>query len=84
MKMTASWEIELCIVQVDQRSRGAYCLHHQGDDNGGSTHIRNVGLFLRHYTAPFQEGCHVLVLLRLACLSLSSTVAHSDSFCQLA
>jgi hypothetical protein len=39
MKMTAFWDVALCsFVDVDRRFRGAYCLHHQGDD-GGSTHL---------------------------------------------
>jgi hypothetical protein len=33
-KMTAFWDIVLCnLVGVGQRFRGAYCLHHQGDDH---------------------------------------------------
>jgi hypothetical protein len=41
-KMTAFWDIVPCsFVGEDRRFRGAYCLHHQGDDDpddGGSTH----------------------------------------------
>jgi len=37
------------LVEVDRRFRGAYFLH-QGDD-GGSTHLWNVGLLQRDYTA---------------------------------
>jgi hypothetical protein len=29
--MIASWDIAPCSLEVDQRFRGAYCLHHQGD-----------------------------------------------------
>jgi hypothetical protein len=33
MKVTAFWDIELCIlIEVGQHFRGAYCLHHQGYD----------------------------------------------------
>jgi hypothetical protein len=39
MKMMAFWGIALCgLVEVNRRFRGAYCLHHQGDD-GGSMHL---------------------------------------------
>jgi hypothetical protein len=34
MKMIAFWDIAPCSpVEVDQRFRGVYCLHHQGDGN---------------------------------------------------
>jgi hypothetical protein len=33
MKMTAFWDT------VDRRFRGAYCLHHQSPDDGGSNHL---------------------------------------------
>jgi hypothetical protein len=33
MKMTVFWDVASCrLVDTDQRSRGAYCLHHQGDE----------------------------------------------------
>jgi hypothetical protein len=32
MKTRAFWDIVPCSVGVDRRFRGAYCLHHQGDD----------------------------------------------------
>jgi hypothetical protein len=32
-EMTISWDIETCSpVYIDRRFRGAYCLHHQGDE----------------------------------------------------
>jgi hypothetical protein len=32
MKMIAFWDIVPCsFIEVDQRFRGAYCLHHQGN-----------------------------------------------------
>jgi hypothetical protein len=44
--MTVFWVVApCCLVEVYQRFRGAYCLHHQGDnrphppDNGGSKHL---------------------------------------------
>jgi hypothetical protein len=41
--MTAFWDIEpFNRIEVDQLFRGAYCLHHQGNDHpddGGSTHL---------------------------------------------
>jgi hypothetical protein len=51
-KIKALWDIELCSLGVDRRFRGAYCLRHQGDD-GGSTHLRNVGLLQRDYMALY-------------------------------
>jgi hypothetical protein len=34
MNMTAIWDIAPCsLVEVVQHFRGAYCLHHQGDDD---------------------------------------------------
>jgi hypothetical protein len=39
VKRTAFWDIApCCIVEVDRRLRGAYCLHHHSDD-GGSVHL---------------------------------------------
>jgi hypothetical protein len=33
--MTAFWDIAPCgLVEADRRFRGAYCLHHQDDDDG--------------------------------------------------
>jgi hypothetical protein len=40
------------LVGVTRRFRGAYCPHHHPDD-GGSTHLWNVGLLLRDYTALY-------------------------------
>jgi hypothetical protein len=45
------WDVEPCSnVEVDRLFKGAYCLHHKGDD-GGSTHLWNVGQLQRDYTA---------------------------------
>jgi hypothetical protein len=44
------WDVApLCLVEVRRRLRDVYYLHHHGDD-GGSTHLWNVGLHQRHYT----------------------------------
>jgi hypothetical protein len=35
MKMTVLWDMAPCtVVEVDRGFRGAYCLHHQGEDGG--------------------------------------------------
>jgi hypothetical protein len=52
-KMTVFWDIAPCnLVEVDRRFRGAYWLHHHLPDDGGSTHLWNVGLLL-DYTALY-------------------------------
>jgi hypothetical protein len=34
MKIAAFWDIASCsLVEVDRSFRGAYCLHHQGNDD---------------------------------------------------
>jgi hypothetical protein len=42
MKIRAFWYVAPCsLVGVDQRFRGAYCLHHQGDEPWlGNTELR--------------------------------------------
>jgi len=45
MKFRVFWDVAPCShVEVDQRFRGAYCLHGQGlvhpPDDGGSTHLK--------------------------------------------
>jgi hypothetical protein len=43
MKFTVFWDMPPCShVEVGRRFRGEYCLHHSPDD-GGSTHLWNVG-----------------------------------------
>jgi hypothetical protein len=40
MKVTAFRDIApSSLVEVDRRFRGAYCLHQQVDDDGGSAHL---------------------------------------------
>jgi hypothetical protein len=37
MKMAVFWVVSPCTrVEIYQRFRGPFCLHHQGDDDGGS------------------------------------------------
>jgi hypothetical protein len=50
MKMTLFWDVAPCShVEASRRLRDAYCLHYL-DDDGGSTHLSNVGQ--SDYTAP--------------------------------
>jgi hypothetical protein len=57
MEMTDLWNTAPCsLVVVDRRFRGAYCLHHQGGDRPdglGSTHLSNVDLLQRRFTAQY-------------------------------
>jgi hypothetical protein len=40
IKMRAFWDIAPCgLEESHRRFRCAYCLHHQADDDGGSTHF---------------------------------------------
>jgi hypothetical protein len=43
LKFRVFWDVAPCsLIGVDQRFRGVYCLHHQGDhrpDDGGSTRL---------------------------------------------
>jgi hypothetical protein len=33
LKMAVCWDTAPCsLIEIDQRFRGAYCLHHQGDE----------------------------------------------------
>jgi hypothetical protein len=51
MKIIIYWDIAPCsLVEINQCFRGAYCLHHQGND-GGSKHLWNIGKFLWDYMA---------------------------------
>jgi hypothetical protein len=31
--------LRFVVSEIDRHFRGAYCLHHQGDDDGGSKHL---------------------------------------------
>jgi hypothetical protein len=49
LEMTVFWDIApYNIIEVGRRLRGAYYVSYQGDDDGGSQHLWNVGLLLRH------------------------------------
>jgi hypothetical protein len=51
MKMAVNCVVAPCsLIEVFQRFRGTCCLHHQGDEDGGSKHLRNVGKLLPDYT----------------------------------
>jgi hypothetical protein len=40
LKMPAFWVVAPCsLVDVYQPFRGTYCLHNQGDDDGGSKYL---------------------------------------------
>jgi hypothetical protein len=52
--MKALWDTAPCsLVLVDRRFRGVYYLHHLNYGDGGSTHVWNVGLVQRGYTALY-------------------------------
>jgi hypothetical protein len=51
MRMTAFSDISPCSLDVTRRFRGAYCLHNK--DYEGSTHLWNVDLLKRDYTALY-------------------------------
>jgi hypothetical protein len=59
MKMAVYWVVAPCsLVEVYQRFRGLYCLHHQGDhylhhclDDRGSIDLCNAGNLITVYTA---------------------------------
>jgi hypothetical protein len=44
MKMAVFWDVALCsLAETYQCFRGAYCLHHHGnEDNGGSKHSSSL------------------------------------------
>jgi hypothetical protein len=51
MKMADFWDVApRSLVEVYGRFRGICCLHHQGDDDGGSKDLWNVGKLLPDYT----------------------------------
>jgi hypothetical protein len=50
--MAVFWVVAPCsMVEVYHRFRGHRCVHHQGDDDGGSKDLSNVGELLPDYTA---------------------------------
>jgi hypothetical protein len=51
MKMTAFWDIAPCsLIEVDRHFRGAYCLHHQGDD-------------IRDYTTQYPRRLFIVLMM---------------------
>jgi hypothetical protein len=64
MKITALWDTAPCsLVEVDRSLRGAYCLHHQGDDET-----------IRRY---IPEQCNLHTRRRENLTSYLSNVSHS-------
>jgi hypothetical protein len=62
MKMTAVWDIALCIlVEVDRRFTGAYCLHrygddHRPDDGGSDAPLKRRSTSTRLHDSIFQNA----------------------------
>jgi hypothetical protein len=58
--MTAFWNIVPCsLVEVDRRFRGAYCFHHQENDEH-TTHLRNFNEITWYYIPEgYHYGVHV-------------------------
>jgi hypothetical protein len=52
--MTAFWDIVPCsLTDADWHFRGAYCLHHQANNDGGSIHLWRVSLLQQDYTVLY-------------------------------
>jgi hypothetical protein len=52
LRMTVFWDVAPCsLAEIDQRDRDAYCLHRNGDWDGGSKCLCNVVSFIPDYTA---------------------------------
>jgi hypothetical protein len=49
LKMTNSWDIAPCSLLVDRCFRGAYCLHHQGDDGRQYASLKHRSASTRIY-----------------------------------
>jgi hypothetical protein len=76
VKMTASWDVAPCsLTKVDWRFRGTYYLHHQ-DDDGGNTHIWNVGLLQRDYS--ISQKVIIFILAALRAWNLASNKRYSE------
>jgi hypothetical protein len=57
--MTVFWDVTQCsLVEISLRFTRAYCLYHQGDNDGGSKRLWNVGQFLLDYTAKYHTTHH--------------------------
>jgi hypothetical protein len=77
--MAVFWVVALCsLVEVYQRFRGPFCLHHRPDD-GGSKNLWNVGKLLQDYTAlqprrqpsSYSPPWESQILLTSGCFSIS-------------
>jgi hypothetical protein len=54
MKMAVFWDTAPCsLVEVDRRSRNAYCLHHKGDEGLIMETVFLKLKLLRDYTAQY-------------------------------
>jgi hypothetical protein len=63
------WDMAQCsLVELDKRFRGAYCLHHQGDQSRSM--IVNSRQRLEDIT--FQRKCDISSILRAVLLCLGS------------
>jgi hypothetical protein len=65
-KTTAFWDIAPCIlVEIDRRFRGAYCLHHQGDESSyclmmGAVRISETSVYFNETTwRCIPESCNL-------------------------
>jgi hypothetical protein len=58
--MMIFWDMAPCsLVELDQRFRGAYCLHYQGDD-GGSTRPSETSVYFYETTLRHvPKGCNL-------------------------
>jgi hypothetical protein len=60
------WNVVPCsIVGVDRRFTDAYCLHHQGDDGRGSTHLLIIGLLQRDTAALHPRRLSFLIIMSM-------------------
>jgi hypothetical protein len=64
--MTAFWNIALRnLAEVDRRFRYAWYLHYHRADEEGSTHLWNVPLLQRYYTALYPRRLSSYYLLKI-------------------
>jgi hypothetical protein len=69
MKMTVFWDTVMCsLVEIDPCFRGAYCLHHQGNDSSP---------WLWRQQVPLKR----LISTRLQCATSQKTVCHLHTPC---
>jgi hypothetical protein len=53
MKIRAFWDVASCNLGIYRRFGGAYCLHYQVDDDGGSTHLYSNETTRRYISEGF-------------------------------